>query len=152
MWRYDKGVTQPSKKRKVDQVDTVYEATKRARTWQPKWLQDRTWLVYDGNKNQMHCHVCRSHSTLEQTSQRTFIEGNNHFKLESIKCHERSVAHVLCMRQATSLVLPEGTSIAKRTLRTLNETQLERMTKLFRTAHSLVIHGRPFTDFRWMCR
>ena len=46
---------------------------------------------------------------------------------------------------------PLNTSIAERTLSSMNRAHCEKMDKLFCTTHAIAKKGKPFTDFAWMC-
>ena len=80
-----------------------------------------------------------------------FVVGTQNFKLESIRGHEKSQTHMKCARIASAMKAPTSTSIAEKTLTSLNLAQSEKMDKLFRTAHAIAKKGRPFTDYVWMC-
>ncbi|KAJ8876937.1 hypothetical protein PR048_021387 [Dryococelus australis] len=44
-----------------------------------------------------------------------------------------------------------GKSVAEKALQSLNKEALEKMRILFRNSHAFAKHGRPFTDFKWLC-
>ena len=44
-----------------------------------------------------------------------------------------------------------GTSIAAGSLKIMNSAILAKLKLLFQTAHALAKHGKPYTDFPWMC-
>ena len=66
MWKYIKGAKPPPpKKAKLTDedkraYDKKYDATKRTRSFLPKWKEGRDWLHYDDEKNEMFCSICRS--------------------------------------------------------------------------------------------
>ena len=60
--------------------------------------------------------------------------------------HQRSEAKVKAKNQQP------GTSVAEKSLKKLNEKNMEKLQIMFRTAHALASKARPFTDFVWMCK
>ena len=159
MWRYFNGVEEPPAKRTKSteekrQQGREYEQQKRKRSWNEKWLlgdgnKRREWLKFDGEE--MYCDDCRKYATGDAKKKSPFVIGTQHFKLESIKYHEQSQGHQHCVSIAAANKAPPSTSIAEKTLVTLNRAQFEKMDKLFRTAHAIAKKGRPFTGFVWMC-
>ena len=156
MWRYLEGAKPPpSKKPKTEEKKKVsareYEIERRKRRWNEKWKTEsnREWLQYDVERDHMFCHDCRIHASGEKRG--PFVVGTQNFKLESIMEHEKSQAHMKCARIASAKKAPPNTSIAEKTLSSLNRAQSEKMDKLFRTAHAIAKKGRPFTDYVWMC-
>ena len=108
----------------------------------------REWLMFDGEE--MYCDDCRKYATGDAKKKGPFVIGTQNFKLESIKHHEQSQGHQQCVSVAAAKIAPPSTSIAEKTLTTLNRAQYGKMDKLFRTAHAIAKKGRPFTDFVWM--
>lgn len=47
---------------------------------------------------------------------------------------------------------PPGTSTGEKTLLLLNQAAVDKLCILFRNAHALAKHCRPFTDFVWMSK
>ena len=115
-----------------------------------KWRMEsnREWLQYDVERDHMFCHDCRIHASGKKRG--LFVVGTQNFKLESIRKHEKSQAHMKCARIASANKAPPNTSIAEKTLSLLNRAQSEKMDKLFRTAHAIAKKGRPFTDYVWV--
>ena len=73
----------PPKKKKEESAEPKI----RIRAWQPQWKKDaegkpREWLVFDSEKNEMHCADCRR---FRPSAREPFITGTNTFKLESVK-------------------------------------------------------------------
>ena len=142
----------PPKKKKEESAEPKI----RIRAWQPQWKKDaegkpREWLVFDSEKNEMHCADCRR---FRPSAREPFITGTNTFKLESVKFHEISPKHQwaeTCRKNQTiAKERPAATPVA-RTLATLTEAQRDRVSKLIRTAHFLAKEGLAFTKVKTLC-
>ena len=72
----------------------------------------------------MFCHDCRIHASGEKRG--PFVIGTQNFKLESIREHEKSQADMKCARIASAKKAPPNTSIAEKTLSSLNRAQSEK--------------------------
>ena len=148
MWRFLEGVKEPpSKKPRLSSEERKaqvkeYEEERRKRSYNEKWMLDdsnkrREWLEYDSDKNQMHCKDCRMYANGESQKRGSFVIGTQHFKLESIKEHEKSQGHKKCSSTAASKKAAPSTSLAEKALCSLKHAQNEKMEKLFRTAHAI---------------
>ena len=67
---------------------------KRERKFQQNWLQNRSWLKYDAEKNEIYCTSC-----LKDNIESVFTKGTSNFKLEAIKQHETSKAHLMYLHK-----------------------------------------------------
>ena len=100
----------PSKKPKTEEEKKVsareYEIERRKRRWNEKWRTEsnREWLQYDVERDLMFCHDCRIHASEEKRG--PFVVGTQNFKLESIREHEKSQAHMKCARIASAKKAP----------------------------------------------
>ena len=72
------------------------------------------------------------------------------FKLESIKAHNSSASHMKWALTEKAESNP-GSSVADKTMDQLGKATFDKMCKLFRNAHAIATHSRPYTDFVWMC-
>ena len=98
----------------------------------------------------MYCNVCSQQS---QSSFRTDISkesGTKVFKMESLKKHEKSQAHVSCLEAMKARKKPKETPLVK----SLNKSMDQRDAKLEKkilTAFTVVALERPFDDFETIC-
>ena len=97
----------------------------------------------------MYCNVCSQQS---QSSFRTDISkesGTKVFKMESLKKHEKSQAHVSCLEAMKAHKKPKETPLVK----SLNNSMDQRDAKLEKilTAFTVVALERPFDDFETIC-
>ena len=163
LWRYlDGAKPPPSKKTKQTSEERKeagrdYDKNKRQRKFCEKWMRGedgstRDWLIYDKELNTMHCLACKEFCTKDALRKGPFVQGTDVFRLEYIRDHEKSQSHKQCALIAAAKKAPKNSSVAEKTIATLNKAQTARMKLLFRTAHALAKNGRPFTDFEWMCK
>ena len=80
----------------------------------------------------------------------SFCAASTNFKLEAIKAHARSDSHKQTQMRFGATRKPEAT-VAHKMLMKLNQKTIEQMKILFRSTHALAKHGRPFSDFQWLC-
>ena len=143
-----KGKPAQTKRKKTDEekqaVKRKYEEEKRERLFQPRWLTVFDWLTHVEVNGQfkMFCVHCKGRYGCG-----TFATGSRNYKMDALRAHDRSDAH----RDAVASVnaKKEG-GVADKMLLSLNKREVEGLKVLFRTAHSLALHGRPFTDFGWL--
>lgn len=141
----------PSAKRKRTESETLekkraYDQKKRVRKFIPSWKNEYQWLEYNAEKENMFCRVCRQHERVG-----TFVTGSANFKLESIKAHAESESHVKWTKREMALAAKPGESLAEQAIFSLNAKVFGQLRVLFRNAHFLGKHGRPFTDFKAIC-
>ena len=162
MWRFIEGVDNPSRKRKLDEVDKrerdqKYDNESRKRDFLEPWKVNRKWLSFDKTKNAMFCTICCERATTgggtgsktDQTS--NFVTGCRNFRLESVTAHEKSELHTRSVGIEAAKMAKVGTTAAAKLMETLNKHVFARLTVLFRNAHALAKTRRPFTDFTWLC-
>ncbi|XP_060563884.1 uncharacterized protein LOC132723223 [Ruditapes philippinarum] len=150
MWRFLDGVSQP-KKKKLSADDkrkyfNEYEKNKRSRSFLLDWKKERPWL--ENTENGMKCSYCNEYESKRQS---LFVQGCKSYKIETIKLHEQSKSHLKCQACYHAKCVPASMSEAGKLVQKLNDENFKKMAILFRTAHALAIHNRPFTDFIWMC-
>ncbi|XP_060553485.1 zinc finger protein 862-like [Ruditapes philippinarum] len=150
MWRFLDGVSEP-KKKKLSADDkrkyfNEYEKNKRSRSFLLDWKKERPWL--ENTENGMKCSYCNEYESKRQS---LFVQGCKSYKIETIKLHEQSKSHLKCQACYHAKCVPASMSEAGKLVQKLNHENFKKMAILFRTAHALAIHNRPFTDFIWMC-
>ncbi|XP_071509517.1 zinc finger protein 862-like [Diadema antillarum] len=156
MWRYIPGASkpaEPSSKVEKHARDQEYDSTKRVRAYRKEWEKDFDWLAFDDIEHVMYCKVCREEKQTGATGgmrQNPFYEGTDNFKLDSVKSHARSENHHCAISQKNAKEFAPGKSPAEMMVTTLNPLSLARLQLLFRNAHAVAVHCRPFSDFSWM--
>ena len=150
---------------------------KTEREFQPYWLKQFSWLEYksssagagiaahagvggaadrrgdDADRHDddavlsmsMFCKYCCKYEKAG-----SFVVGSPVFKLESIKAHNSSASHMKWALREKAESNP-GSNVADKTMDQLGKTTFYKMCKLFRNAHAIARHSRPYTDFVWMC-
>ena len=94
--------------------------------------------------------VCKVFSKYEETC--LFVTGSTNFKVESLNYHAESASHKRHVSKDYNKMAAPGTTIEEKTLVSLNQSEHKRMSRLFRSAHALAKHGRPYSDFSWQCK
>ena len=82
----------------------------------------------------MFCKPCRKYDIQSGKggSRNVFKEGTDNFRLDTIKSHAASEAHLKAVGKEVAETLPAGTSQAEMILHKLNKNEFERLDKLFR--------------------
>ena len=80
----------------------------------------------------------------------SFVVSSPVFKLESIKTHNSSASHMIWALREKAESNP-GSSVADKMMDQLGKATFDKMCKLFRNAHAIARHSRPYTYFVWMC-
>ncbi|XP_069105153.1 zinc finger protein 862-like [Argopecten irradians] len=75
-------------------------------------------------------------------------------KLETIKHHEKSKAHIKSVEivAGKKKAAAGEETLATKSLQSLNKAVIDKLIILFRNAHALCLSGRPFTDFVWLTK
>ena len=100
----------------------------------------------------MFCVPCRRFPQLAGGKDTQWVQGSTNFRKTSLEKHQDSSKHVVCAKRAEALDAGQGKSEASRVLQSLNKSQMERLSILFRNAHAVAKKGRPYTDYVWMCQ
>ena len=77
--------------------------------------------------------------------------GCTNYRKSSLTKHVNSKHHERCVAATKAGEEAPGESDATKMLTKMNAQQMQKMGYLFRNAHALGKHGRPYTDFTWMC-
>ena len=102
MWLFSKGVDNPSRKRKLDEIDKrerdqKYDNESRKHAFLEPWKVNQKWLPFDKARNAMFSTIyCERVTTgtgtkTDQTS--NFVTGCRNFRLESVSAKEKSELH-----------------------------------------------------------
>lgn len=158
----------PGKKRKLSTEERKdkkkqYEKNRPDRSFNEKWKNNRSWLVYDREMNQMSCSVCCTYEKNENKhdagknlkNMNTFISGCVNFRLSSVEDHEKSVTHKKAHEYLTNCsktVDEKSKSDAGKALNKLKSAEKGRLMFLFRNAHAIAKNNRPLSDYSWLCR
>lgn len=144
------GVSKPSASTSSN-VDSDVDVDRRAmRQFNEKWRLGRNWLVYSKTSNTMHCEDCRKYGN-EKVKALSFVAGTSNFKVEAIKDHETSNAHLSTLKVKRAKTDGSKDSVAMKSLAVMKTAELERMELLFRNVHGIGKKSRPFTDYVWQC-
>lgn len=151
----------------VSKKNMKYDKTKRTRQYLPQWENTWPWLYFDQEKCVMYCKHCKKFPDIAQPNghgKNNFLEGCSHFRVESMKSHEKSEQHLNCtvyyIRHcsenphgnvpscSTEIIGPRP---IVNSLLKLNDKQQEKLKNLFTIAYKIAKHGKPFTDFELDC-
>lgn len=94
----------------------------------------------------MVCTWCQAHDSESRTS---FISGCTSYKLDAVINHGESKGHVRSM--LIEKRKPVEKSEAANILMTINRNNTEKLSRMIRSCHALVMHEIPITDFIWLC-
>jgi hypothetical protein len=71
---------------------------KRIRHYLPEWEKTWPWLYFEKEKGLMYCKYCKEFPDIAQSKGpgkiNTFLEECSHFRVESMKSHEKSEQHL----------------------------------------------------------
>ncbi|XP_049904301.1 zinc finger protein 862-like [Epinephelus moara] len=110
----------------------------------------REWLVYNNSSAKtMTCNIFQRYSTNRSCS---FVVGTSTMKLESVKDHEKSNAHINAARISTAAAGSIATTATVQALIAMTDPTATKMKNLFRNVHALAKRSRPLSDIVWMCQ
>ncbi|XP_051857042.1 zinc finger protein 862-like isoform X2 [Antechinus flavipes] len=120
--------------------------TYRPRSIQKSWFGQFSWLISDPEETTLFCSACKERPSLHDRSSRLVKGYTGPFKVETLKYHEVSKAHKLCVntaevkedapRAALVPVVPE-----------ISSDLMANMEHFFNAAYSIAYHSRPLNDF-----
>ena len=143
MWRYLSNVSQPEKKRKLDDSYQKEYEKKRDRQFQPSWTIDRPWL--EERDGRLFCTYCCKFGGTGN-----FVSGCESYKIDTINKHAKSKQHQHSESVAVAKKQPVENSSAAGIVRLMNKDIIDKLSVMFRTVHALSKHNRPLSDFVWM--
>ncbi|XP_021079323.1 zinc finger protein 862 isoform X2 [Mesocricetus auratus] len=132
----------PSSEGDVDGSSKV-KRTSRPRSIQRSWFGQFPWLVTDSQETTLFCSVCRERPTLRDESSRLVQGYAGPFKVETLKYHEVSKAHKLCV----NTVEIRGDSPQPTLTAEISSDLVASMEHFFNAAYSIAYHSRPLNDF-----
>ncbi|XP_026645189.1 zinc finger protein 862-like [Microtus ochrogaster] len=117
--------------------------TYRPRSIQRSWFGQFPWLVLDSKETKLFCSVCRERPTIHDKSSRLVQGYTGPFKVETLRYHEVSKAHKLCV----NTVEVGGDSPQPTLTPEISSDLVANMEHLFNAAYSIAYHSRPLNDF-----
>ena len=153
MWRYIAGISPPAKRKQSTEERkeyfSKYEATQRKRRNDDvvaEWKSSRPWLI--DTSSGLTCSFC---SDFSRDRNLNYITGCKAYKLDSIRKHETSKQHQHCALIAEAKSQNPSESSASKIIIKLNTEIIQKLEKMFRNCHALIIKNRPLSDFGWLC-
>ncbi|XP_040858206.1 zinc finger protein 862 [Ochotona curzoniae] len=117
--------------------------TYRPRSIQRSWFGQFPWLVIDPKEPKLFCSVCKERPTLHDKSSRLVRGYTGPFKVETLKYHEVSKAHKLCVNTVEIRDdAPQPTLVPE-----ISNDLMANMEHFFHAAYSIAYHSRPLNDF-----
>ena len=124
------------------------------RTFQMQWKKGRQWLNYSVGTNSVTCLYCLDYNTGGGWGEHSAFatkEGCTTFRLETLKKHEESAAHMLAakenlVRNQRSEEWPMESCILR-----MEKDNFNKISKLFRTAYYIAQAEKPLSDFCALC-
>nr|XP_035978522.1 zinc finger protein 862 isoform X2 [Halichoerus grypus] len=117
--------------------------TYRPRSIQRSWFGQFPWLVIDPKETKLFCSACKERPNLHDKSSRLVRGYTGPFKVETLKYHEVSKAHKLCVNTVEikedappAALVPE-----------ISSDLMANMEHFFNAAYSIAYHSRPLNDF-----
>ncbi|XP_066219094.1 zinc finger protein 862 isoform X1 [Saccopteryx leptura] len=127
---------------KVDRPGKV-QRTCRPRSIQRSWFGQFPWLAIDSEETKLFCSACKERPSLRNRSSPLVRGYTGPFKVETLKYHEVSKAHKLCVN---TVEIKEDTPPAA-LFPEISSDLLANMEHFFTAAYSIAYHLRPLNDF-----
>ncbi|XP_028640597.1 zinc finger protein 862-like [Grammomys surdaster] len=124
------------------------KSTYRPRSIQRSWFEQFPWLAMDSKETKLFCSVCTERPTLHDKSSRLVQGYTGPFKVETLKYHEVSKAHKLCI----NTVEIRGDSPQPTLTPEISSDLMASMEHFFNAAYSIAYHSRPLNDFEKVLR
>ncbi|XP_042533037.1 zinc finger protein 862 [Dipodomys spectabilis] len=118
--------------------------TYRPRSIQRAWFEQFPWLVIDPQETKLFCSVCKERPSVHDKSSRLVQGYTGPFKVETLKYHEVSKAHQLCVNTVES---QDGGSPHAALAPEISSDLMANMEHFFNAAYSIAYHSRPLNDF-----
>ncbi|XP_057405603.1 zinc finger protein 862 isoform X2 [Balaenoptera acutorostrata] len=117
--------------------------TYRPRSIQRSWFGQFPWLVIDPKETKLFCSACRERPSLHDRSSRLVRGYTGPFKVETLKYHEVSKAHKLCVNTLEVREDTPQTALVPE----ISSDLMANMEHFFNAAYSIAYHSRPLNDF-----
>ncbi|XP_072633170.1 zinc finger protein 862 isoform X2 [Canis lupus baileyi] len=117
--------------------------TYRPRSIQRSWFGQFPWLVIDPKETKLFCSACKERPSLHDKSSRLVRGYTGPFKVETLKYHEVSKAHKLCVN---TVEIKEDSPQAA-LVPEISGDLMANMEHFFNAAYSIAYHSRPLNDF-----
>ncbi|EHH52615.1 hypothetical protein EGM_13080 [Macaca fascicularis] len=117
--------------------------TYRPRSIQRSWFGQFPWLVIDPKETKLFCSACKERPNLHDKSSRLVRGYTGPFKVETLKYHEVSKAHRLCVNTVEIKEDTPHTALIPE----ISSDLMANMEHFFNAAYSIAYHSRPLNDF-----
>lgn len=97
----------------------------------------------------MICSVCCDYANYGEQNQ--FTTGCMSKKLDSVTKHEKSKQHLKAVLINEAKQKSKSESTAAKIVETMNKNIIDKLEKMFRNCHAVVLQNRPITDYLWLC-
>lgn len=126
----------------------VEEPRKIKRTYRPRsiqrsWFGQFPWLAVDPEETKLFCSACKERPSLHDKSSRLVRGYTGPFKVETLKYHEVSKAHKLCVNPLEIMEDSPQAPLAPE----VSSNLMANMEHFFNAAYSIAYHSRPLNDF-----
>ncbi|XP_043824802.1 zinc finger protein 862 isoform X1 [Dromiciops gliroides] len=120
--------------------------TYRPRSIQKSWFGQFSWLISDPEETTLFCSACKEHPSLHDKSSRLVKGYTGPFKVETLKYHEVSKAHKLCVN-TTEVKADAPRAALVPAVPEISSDLMANMEHFFNAAYSIAYHSRPLNDF-----
>lgn len=117
--------------------------TYRPRSIQRSWFGQFPWLAVDPEETKLFCSACKERPSLHDKSSRLVRGYTGPFKVETLKYHEVSKAHKLCVNPLEIMEDSPQAPLAPE----VSSNLMANMEHFFNAAYSIAYHSRPLNDF-----
>ncbi|XP_053157962.1 zinc finger protein 862-like isoform X2 [Hemicordylus capensis] len=116
------------------------------RSIQKSWFSQFPWLEADKSQTTLYCAVCKEKPPVHGPVSKLVTGYTGPFKVETLKHHDKSNAHNLCVRALTAKEDPDGAPVAERMTK-MSSYVLKNMEHLFSAAYDIAYHSKPLNDY-----
>ncbi|XP_061475312.1 zinc finger protein 862-like isoform X2 [Rhineura floridana] len=116
------------------------------RSIQKLWFSQFPWLEADKGQTTLYCIVCKEKPPTHGPVSKLVTGYTGPFKVETLKHHDKSNAHNLCIRALTAKEDPDSTPAAERMTK-MSSYVLKNMEHLFSAAYDIAYHSKPLNDY-----
>ncbi|XP_066468620.1 zinc finger protein 862-like isoform X2 [Tiliqua scincoides] len=124
----------------------IVKKTLGPRSIQKSWFSQFPWLEADKAQTTLYCVVCKEKPPAHGPVSKLVSGYKGPFKVETLKHHDKSNAHKLCVRALAAKEDPDGAPAAERMTK-MSSYVLKNMEHLFSTAYDIAYHSKPLNDY-----